>query len=139
MKENRNDNDFGKSCIYDVRNFGAKGDGTTKDAAAIQQAIDACHLAGGGTVVLKGGQFISGGLYLKSSEYPVEDIHIVVRGCTMKNVSRPIWILLNNRFEPDGLGSSLELQGMPGIGTMENIIIPDIVMTDEEEMKKVRG
>jgi len=330
-----------KSCIYDVRSFGAKGNGVTKDTAAIQQAIDACHFAGGGTVVLKGGQFVSGGLYLKSNvlleieisaelrasgditdygtdthhnryrneealdrcflyaedeenvgitglgridgngeafpnegsiyrpmllrflrcsniyiegirmyntaawttafldskniwirgvdiwnekqyngdgldfdgcshvfvseckirgtddnlclqssskEYPVEDIHIencaftsicaavriglksigsisnvvisnctfhnvwregikmecteggsisdiVVRGCTMKNVSRPIWILLNNRFESAGLGSSVELQEMPGIGTMENIIISDMVMTDEEEMK----
>lgn len=60
---------------------------------------------------------------------------IVVRGCTMKNVSRPVWILLNNRFEPDDLGSSVELQEMPCIGTMENIIISDIIMTDEEEMK----
>lgn len=60
---------------------------------------------------------------------------IVVRGCTMKNVSRPVWILLNNRFEPDDWGSSVELQEMPHIGTLENIIISDITMTDEEEMK----
>lgn len=62
---------------------------------------------------------------------------IVVQGCTMKNVSRPVWILLNNRFEPDGWGTSVELHKMPHIGTMENILISDIVMTDGEEMRNV--
>ena len=56
-----------KKRIYDVRSFGAEGDGITKDTAAIQQAIDACHFAGGGRVLLRNGQFLSGGLYLKSN------------------------------------------------------------------------
>lgn len=60
---------------------------------------------------------------------------ITVCGCTMKNVSRPVWILLNNRFEPDDWGSSVELHGMPAIGMMENIILSNIVVTDGEEMR----
>jgi len=51
---------------FDVRSFGAAGDGVTKDTAAIQKAIDAAHAAGGGEVFVPAGTFISGTLYLKS-------------------------------------------------------------------------
>lgn len=53
--------------IYDIRDFGALGDGSTDDAAAIQRAIDACHAAGGGTVLVAAGRtFLSGAFALKS-------------------------------------------------------------------------
>ncbi len=52
--------------VCDVRAYGAKGDGTTKDTAAIQKAIDSCA-DGGGMVKLSGGTFVSGPIVLKSN------------------------------------------------------------------------
>ena len=51
---------------FDVRNFGATGDGHTIDSDAINRAIDAAAAAGGGTVVLSGGTYASHSNRLKS-------------------------------------------------------------------------
>ena len=53
--------------VYDIRDFGAKGDGVTLNSAAVQAAIDACHRDRGGTVLVPGGTFVVGTLELKSN------------------------------------------------------------------------
>ena len=56
----------GKVC--DVKKYGAMGDGTTKDTAAIQKAVDECSAGkGGGTVVLDAGTYVSAPILLKSN------------------------------------------------------------------------
>jgi len=50
---------------FDVREFGAKGDGKTLDTVAIQQALDACGKAGGGIVRLSPGTYLSQPIYLR--------------------------------------------------------------------------
>ena len=55
------------SGVFDVRKFGAVGDGVALDTLAIQKAVDACADAGGGTVWLQGGTFLSGTIRLKSN------------------------------------------------------------------------
>jgi Glycosyl hydrolases family 28 len=52
---------------YNVRDFGAKGDGQTLDTAAIQSAIDACAADHGGTVLIPAGMFLIGTIELKSN------------------------------------------------------------------------
>ncbi|GLZ48985.1 exo-poly-alpha-D-galacturonosidase [Actinomycetospora sp. NBRC 106375] len=52
--------------VFAVHEFGARGDGTTRDTAAIQAAIDAAAASGGGIVVFPGGTFLSGTIFLKS-------------------------------------------------------------------------
>jgi polygalacturonase len=52
--------------IYDVRDYGAKADGKTLCTVAIQKAIDECSKAGGGTVYLPPGTFLSGTIYFKT-------------------------------------------------------------------------
>jgi len=62
---------FGSTLIanatrYNIKEFGAKGDGTTLNTESIQKAIDACHANGGGTVYIPPGDYLSGTLVLKS-------------------------------------------------------------------------
>ncbi|HVP49564.1 MAG TPA: glycosyl hydrolase family 28-related protein [Bryobacteraceae bacterium] len=55
------------SSPLDVHDFGAKGDGATKDTQAIQAAIDKVSSSGGGTVVLPPGKYVSGTIHLRSN------------------------------------------------------------------------
>ncbi|WP_203919403.1 fibronectin type III domain-containing protein [Rugosimonospora africana] len=50
--------------VFDVTDYGAVGDGTTVDTAAIQRAIDAC--TPGGKVLIPAGVFKSGAIWLHS-------------------------------------------------------------------------
>ena len=54
-----------KPAFFDVRHFGAKGDGTTIDSHAINSAIDAA--SGGGTVVIPPGVYACYSIRLKSN------------------------------------------------------------------------
>jgi hypothetical protein len=46
-----------KDLPYNVKNYGAIGDGATDDSAAIQAALDACRVAGGGEVYFPGADY----------------------------------------------------------------------------------
>ncbi len=52
--------------VYDVRAYGAVGDGTRLDTAAIQAAVEACAAAGGGTVFFSPGTYLSGTIFMRS-------------------------------------------------------------------------
>ena len=52
--------------IFLANTYGAKGDGTTLNTAAIQKALDAAAAAGG-TVTLQPGTYLTGSLFLKSN------------------------------------------------------------------------
>jgi polygalacturonase len=54
-----------------ARDCGATGNGEKLDTKAIQTALDRCAGAGGGAVLLDGGRFLSGTLYLRS--------HVILR------------------------------------------------------------
>ena len=64
--------------VYNVREFGAKGDGKTLDSPAINAAIEAAVKDGGGQVLLPAGTYLSGSIRLKSNI----DLHLAA-GCTI--------------------------------------------------------
>ncbi len=49
-----------------ITDYGAIGDSKTMNTAAIQRAIDECSYSGGGTVVVRNGDFVTGTIELKS-------------------------------------------------------------------------
>jgi len=53
--------------IFNVRDFGATGDGQSLDTAAVQAAIDACAADLGGTVLVPAGSFLIGPIELKTN------------------------------------------------------------------------
>ena len=52
---------------FDIRKFGAVGDGHTMNTASFRKAIDACSEAGGGTVIVPPGLWLTGPIELKSN------------------------------------------------------------------------
>lgn len=64
--------------VYNVRDFGAKGDGQTLDSPAINAAIEAAVRDGGGQVLLPAGTYLCGSIRMKSNI----DLHLSA-GCTI--------------------------------------------------------
>ncbi len=56
-----------KDVVFNVKDFGATGDGKTLDTDAINQAIIAANAAGGGTVQFPAGTYLSASIRLKSN------------------------------------------------------------------------
>ena len=52
---------------FNVRDYGAVGDGKNLDSPAIDKAINAVDAAGGGTVLVPAGTYLSGSIHLKSN------------------------------------------------------------------------
>jgi polygalacturonase len=57
----------GQASVFNIREYGATGDGQTLDSRAIQKAIDSCAKQGGGTVHLPAGQYLTGSLFLRNN------------------------------------------------------------------------
>lgn len=58
--------------VFDVRSFGAIGDGVTDDSLAIKAAIGACKANGGGQVKFEAGVYLTGPIHLVSNM----DLHL---------------------------------------------------------------
>jgi len=57
---------MGNSHTWNVRDFGATGDGVSLDTKAINQAIEACSTNGGGQVLVPAGSYVCGTIHLRS-------------------------------------------------------------------------
>lgn len=53
--------------IFNVKDYGAKGDSITLDSPAVQKAVDACHEAGGGVVYFPKDIYVLATVFLKDN------------------------------------------------------------------------
>ena len=60
------------SAIFNVKDYGAVGDGKTMNTAAFKKAIEDCNKKGGGHVLVPFGDYLTGAIYLKSNV----DLHL---------------------------------------------------------------
>jgi polygalacturonase len=74
--------------IYNVMTYGAKGDGKTNDAPAIQKAIDACSKSGSGRVLFHAGHvFMASPFNLKSGI----DLHVEAGAKILANPNENVY------------------------------------------------
>ncbi len=71
--------------LFDIRTYGARGDGKTIDSPAINKAIEAAAAAGGGTVFFPAGNWLSFSIRLKSNV----DLYLA-QGCTLLAAESPL-------------------------------------------------
>ena len=71
--------------LFDVRTYGATGDGKTVDSPAINKTIEAAAAAGGGTVIFPAGNYVSFSIRLKSHV----DLYLS-QGCTIIAAESPL-------------------------------------------------
>jgi polygalacturonase len=87
----------GAGTVFNVRDYGAVGDGKNLDSPAIDKAIEAAASQGGGTVRVPAGTYLSGSIHLKSN------IHLVIdAGATL--LGAPQSLNAYDETEPYNLG-----------------------------------
>lgn len=81
--------------IFPITDFGAKGDGFTKNTAAIAKAINACAAAGGGRVLVGQGRFLTGAIHLKSNV----ELHVVEGATLLFSTDTADYPIVHTRWE----------------------------------------
>jgi len=80
----------GKRLVFNIRSFGAAGNGTNLDSPAINRAIQAASAAGGGTVFVPAGTYLSGSIHLTNNIHLYLDTGAVILGAPQEmNVYDP--------------------------------------------------
>src|SRR5215469_6982294 len=90
---------FGQTT-YNVRTFGAVGDGTTKDTAAFQKALDTCAVNGGGEVLVPAGHFLIGSVQIGNRTILRLDKEAVIVGSPDSDDYPMIDIRWEGRWQP---------------------------------------
>jgi len=125
---------------FNIRDFGAKGDGKTKETSAINAAIERCAAKGGGQVLFPPGHYLSGTIQLRSHVTLFLTAGAVLRGTTnLSHYEKPAI----PSFMPEAkwgkwhraliVGENIEHAAIAGQGTIDGNKVFDA--TGEEKMR----
>ena len=107
---------------FNIVDFGAVGDGRTKNTAAIQRAIDACAVRGG-KVIVPPGVFMTGTIYLKSNvEFHISKGATLLGSPDLKDYNEPDaypqnFFAKSEGWSPKHLILALEVENVALTGT----------------------
>src|SRR5262245_43497260 len=86
--------------ICNVRDFGAVGDGATRDTVAFQKALDTCAVAGGGEVIVPSGTYLIGSVQMGRGTVLRLKTNSVIIGSDDTNDYPMIDVRWEGRWEP---------------------------------------
>lgn len=130
--------------MYQITDYGAKAEEGFLNTAAIQSAIDACHAAGGGTVTIPPGKFITGTIRMKSNvELHLEHGALLQASTNLKDYNAPDAYPQNSSCLPEEwlghhliIGLEIENAAITGTGRIDgsgNFFFADPVYTETDE------
>ena len=87
-------------ATFNVRDYGAIGDGTNKDTVAFQNALDACAGTGGGEVLVPAGKYLIGSVQLGKRTILRLALNSIIRGSADPEDYPMMKIRWEGRWEP---------------------------------------
>lgn len=92
------------NTFYNVKNYGARGNGTNLDTKTINAAIEAASAEGGGTVYFPAGNYLTGSIRLKSNITLLIDQGAIIIAAPRENASEydTIEPAINDKFQDLG-------------------------------------
>ncbi|MBN2182670.1 MAG: glycoside hydrolase family 28 protein [Sedimentisphaerales bacterium] len=108
---------------FNVRDFGAKGDGETADTAAFQKTLDTCAVSGGGQVIVPEGRYLIGSVQIGYQTILKLEPNSVIIGSSDPNDYPMVDIRWEGRWQPGRRGliyaSNVDHIGIIGPGRIE--------------------
>ncbi len=108
---------------FNVRDFGAVGDGTNKDTVAFQKALDTCAVTGGGEVLVPAGKYLIGSVQIGNRTILRLGTNSVIVGSSDSNDYPMMDIRWEGRWQPGRhaliYSASVDHTGIIGPGRIE--------------------